>query len=939
MFSIVPRVIAALLCVLHLWFSSYPAWADALSDQAAAGQAFGMGAVPTGIGTSTGTSPGSTVTIAGPNGITTSLDIKELFPGLADPVAVDHDQLLENEDAIQAGTTATINDLTTAATPTGEAFRTVFEGVRNGSRPDLSNDPIWGQTDTTYAGVFDGTFSDCTKTTTTISQTNTNYIHEYHTCERLLKPAPGKCTVNHDYTSALVNWSHGDGSLQSCGDGCLDIWVGKVGDNYLPGACTIHEQEVVFDLINPQAVTKATLVQAVYDDYQQIWLDNAKVWNGPNENFPPETPGPCELGTSWNQAIAVDVTSQFRTPGQRKFKIRTSVTGAGEGYARMRLEYDPSKIVINDTWGPQECLDQAQMAGSEFCSVSYTCTNDPSSGGNCATMESGVTVCNQHLAPSPLPGISNICTEVTVTSNGCDYNVGQMDCWIDAQGVQRCPYNPGTNTNSCAALEANPACGFIKSVCVDGARDSKGTCFAYEDTYDCPTAIPTTVQGRTETVTCPGDISCMGGDCVTHKTEENNSFGHAAGVLQAAQFAMQDLSCPDPSDTSGGSCTVFKGDAMECKKAMGGWQDCCEAPVSIGLQDYMDLLMAANKIAAAKNWLVMDNPVLGAHTAIVDGAKAVYNAGQQAVVNTWNTMTGAVTRAWESIAGTAGDVAAKAAANAAGSTVTEAATTELGKTIIQKTIDELTAKLAEWVYQTFGEVATNMMFSGAGSAAGGAASDVLAGAATTGADVAGEVSLGGQVGAVLGPIMWAYTAYVIANLLVQVIWECEPEEFELAAKKDLKVCTHLGSYCKTRTLGGACIEKRESYCCYESPLSRIIMEQAGAQFGNNYGDIRNPSCKGLTIAQLGQVDWKKVDLSEWMAILQLTGHLADVNSQFLTPEGLTGTGNVLMIGEDRSNVIERTTERINGNSTLLEDRQYLRQEMYLSQPPPAIPSP
>ena len=65
------------------------------------------------------------------------------------------------------------------------------------------------------------------------------------------------------------------------------------------------------------------------------------VWSGPDGNFPPETGGECELSTSWDTNPGVDLTPQFRVGGEMRFRIRVSVSGGGEGYARIRILYDP----------------------------------------------------------------------------------------------------------------------------------------------------------------------------------------------------------------------------------------------------------------------------------------------------------------------------------------------------------------------------------------------------------------------------------------------------------------------------------------------------------------------------------------------------------------------------------------------------------------------
>jgi hypothetical protein len=52
---------------------------------------------------------------------------------------------------------------------------------------------------------------------------------------------------------------------------------------------------------------------------------------------------------------------------------------------------------------------------------------------------------------------------------------------------------------------------------------------------------------------------------------------------------------------------------------------------------------------------------------------------------------------------------------------------------------------------------------------------------------------------------------------------CEEDEFELGVKRELKSCHYVGSYCKSKVLT-ACIERRKAYCCFNSPLARILDE-------------------------------------------------------------------------------------------------------------------
>lgn len=179
----------------------------------------------------------------------------------------------------------------------------------------------------------------------------------------------------------------------------------------------------------------------------------------------------------------------------------------------------------------------------------------------------------------------------------------------------------------------------------------------------------------------------------------------------------------------------------------------------------------------------------------------------------------------------------------------------------------------------------------------------------TAGGAAGNATFAPMFGAMLSVIMIAYMIYQIANILVQIIWECEDKEFELGAKKETKVCHFLGSYCASESAFG-CIEKRESYCCFNSPLGRIIHEQARPQLGFEWGEPETPNCGGLTIEQIGKIDWSKVDISEWIGILNVTGNYPTINNVSL--DQLTGTDTILNVDGNRKNTLDRNKARMDG---------------------------
>ncbi|WP_336107889.1 conjugal transfer protein TraN, partial [Thalassospira sp. CH_XMU1420-2] len=179
-------------------------------------------------------------------------------------------------------------------------------------------------------------------------------------------------------------------------------------------------------------------------------------------------------------------------------------------------------------------------------------------------------------------------------------------------------------------------------------------------------------------------------------------------------------------------------------------------------------------------------------------------------------------------------------------------------------------------------------------------------------NAAGVWTLGGPgayVGTMLSWVMTAYMVYQIVMILIQIIWACEQKEFELQAKREIKTCHHVGSYCASKVLG-ACLEKRESYCCFNSPLSRILQEQVRPQLGRGWGSPEEPECGPILAEDLSEVDFSQVDLSEWTGMLHQANLLPTADS--VNIESLTGEGSNFDAGDGRANALERAQERIDG---------------------------
>jgi conjugal transfer mating pair stabilization protein TraN len=110
----------------------------------------------------------------------------------------------------------------------------------------------------------------------------------------------------------------------------------------------------------------------------------------------------------------------------------------------------------------------------------------------------------------------------------------------------------------------------------------------------------------------------------------------------------------------------------------------------------------------------------------------------------------------------------------------------------------------------------------------------------------------------------AIVMYIVMSLL-----SCDEEEGKLAMREGAKLCHRVGTYCSSciRVFGScvACITYTTNKCCFNSQLARLIQEQGRPQFGKGWGSARNPDCSGFTVAQLQQLDFARMDLSEFYA--------------------------------------------------------------------------
>ncbi|MBI3902026.1 MAG: conjugal transfer protein TraN [Nitrosomonadales bacterium] len=341
-----------------------------------------------------------------------------------------------------------------------------------------------------------------------------------------------------------------------------------------------------------------------------------------------------------------------------------------------------------------------------------------------------------------------------------------------------------------------------------------------------------------------------------------------------------------PNCTAYGECEIFKGKDYTCKKAVGGIQNCCDKPMGVSLVSYIQGTMKAWDLAknteTVQNLIASGQAVAGTLSSLSSGVSAAANLLQDypslnsALISGYNSIVGGVT----------GNAAASATATS----------------------------LMQPLYQAAGNF-LNSISAGLGDS-------ILK---HTGSTFTGGLSSTGA-GAIIGNIMTAYMYIQLAILIIQLAYACEKSEFELEAKRELKSCHYVGNYCSQKIMVAGvqvgCMETKDSFCCFSSPLARIMQEQGRPQIPKGWGSPESPDCSGYSIQEMSNLNYAAMDLTEWTAILTqsniLPGSSTAANSMYssdtLTTGQTTSTGFVTQPTSTSSTITSTLTNPAAGES-------------------------
>ncbi|EHQ9354985.1 type-F conjugative transfer system mating-pair stabilization protein TraN [Salmonella enterica] len=93
--------------------------------------------------------------------------------------------------------------------------------------------------------------------------------------------------------------------------------------------------------------------------------------------------------------------------------------------------------------------------------------------------------------------------------------------------------------------------------------------------------------------------------------------------------------------------------------------------------------------------------------------------------------------------------------------------------------------------------------------------------------------------------------------------KCSSDEKALAKAKTNKLTVSVGEFCSKKVLG-VCLEKKRSYCQFDSKLAQIVQQQGrNGQLHISFGSSKHPDCRGITVDELQQIKFDQLDFTNF----------------------------------------------------------------------------
>lgn len=454
--------------------------------------------------------------------------------------------------------------------------------------------------------------------------------------------------------------------------------------------------------------------------------------------------------------------------------------------------------------------------------------------------------------------------------------------------------------DGCAVYDQDDQCDAVSQECVEGWLDEEsGTCYAWNVNYECQDTTNAVVTKTRENNTCMTDVSCVDGSCDVRADEENTDFTNALTTYATMNELGSTKECSDPNDVE--SCEVFGGTPRWC-----GWDqlkinDCCEQPPGVNTLNVFSL---GQNLYTVTGYMASADGAFGG-TTIQTGLES---AGQ-AVEGAWDTLSEKAVNVGKSVWNTVSSKLTGAVGNTAGNTSANLVSSSgsiLGnfKSAVTEALSNFQDQLMQQVYDMLPEALQGAIDSAATSLVEGTSAAAVEQTGSTAMN-----TIASNVMSVISFIGWVYAVYQLAKLAYTMLTACTSEEEDMGVQLLGKKCFKTHHEACDKVFGVCTNRAKDFHCCYESVISRIIMEQAIVQLGWSAKSFRNEmGCRGLKISELSMVNFSEIDFTEWVDMMAESDQLPVDKSM----EDVSG-GNISN-GYGRSNTLERNQDRAVDNA-------------------------
>ena len=803
----------------------------------------------------------------------------------------------------------------------GVAYRTLVNGNKDNPAPNIKpNDPMFTAGRNEIENAVGGTgnwLQNCN--TETKKETITTHYPDYKEfyCNSPKKDNFNSCTITRDFT-VPVYISGGNGDMSMCGDNCVRVWFGRRDDNYWTDG--VYDNSLTLKFHQDARLASARIINAEWDDHMRVTLDGKQIFahiDGDYRDYDYSQPkGAWELKKSWKLNKVYDITDKVRdsvyNEADREVTMasRVWVGGGGEGYFEVELTFENLKLEDKHIQEPAGCYD-AVKTNNSFCRFDRFADMDV------GTKRLPATVLDM---ASPLyDGDKGYLTwKTNLEGYFCDPLAKDKLCSYDASGKimkdekgnDLC-YNYDDIKNmpdACGQYKNDAACVLDKQTCAEGWFDEgTNSCYMYEQKYTCDRGHDVVKEVESSTNACVGMIPCSGGTCETGPKEENKDFGKVVAYSNIVQYMQSEAHCVDPNDPN--SCFIFEGKSEWCGRSVGfvnglAKTDCCEAPQ--GTAGALEAIMLAGSMIRNTNWERVNASLIswtggetGTWASMANSVGEWTASAGKTVGQMWTNVTSSLTSAYENVAGNLGRLIGTAGSSggASGSgqlakeTMSSFGLGTLKQMAMDKAYDLLPTTVRDFVFEKSLEEGGKVVFTSA------VQNFMLA----------------------LNVIGWIYTAYQITKMLLEMLVACDQKEMEASIHKNQKSCFTIDTdrCVKYIDIGFTkkCIKKATDMCCYNSMLSRVIMQQAYPQLGI---DPIASNCVGLTISQVQVLDFEKIDMTEWVNDAVQVGEVPD---QYATFSEESITDNLPFKNDFYETPTERTKEAMGAEDNMIKARQ------------------